>query len=462
MKPLIAPQGGITGESGSIRWALAGLSLSMLQSSLATSSANVALPTLAQAFAASFQQVQWVVLAYLLAITTLIVSVGRLGDITGRRRLLLAGISLFTLASVLCGVAPTLSLLIAGRAAQGLGAAVMMALTMAFVGEMAPKSRTGSAMGLLGTMSAIGTALGPSLGGVLIAGLGWRAIFLVNVPMGALTFLLVLRYLPADRPLPATGRPGFDHVGTALLALTLAAYALAMTMGRGSFGPLNAALLLAAAMGAGLFVRAERMAASPLIRMAMLRDRALSGSLAMSALVSTVMMATLVVGPFYLARAFGLGAALVGVALSVGPIAAALAGVPAGRLVDRFGAQRMTMAGLGAIAAGCVALSMMPVTLGLPGYIAPIIVITVGYALFQTANNSAIMADIRPDQRGVIAGMLNLSRNLGLVTGASVMGTVFAAAGMHTTFGVAAALIGTALAIALSMRVAVRTPAPNG
>ena len=119
----------------------------MLLSSLGTSIANVALPTLAQAFAASFQEVQWVVLAYLLAITTLIVSVGRLGDIIGRRRLLLAGILLFTVASVLCGVAPTLWLLIAARAVQGLGAAIMMALTMAFVGETVPKERPAAPWG---------------------------------------------------------------------------------------------------------------------------------------------------------------------------------------------------------------------------------------------------------------------------------------------------------------------------
>lgn len=449
----------------------------MLLSSLATSSANVALPTLVQAFAASFQQVQWVVLAYLLAITTLIVSVGRLGDLTGRRRLQLAGICVFTLASVLCGIAPTLSLLIAARAVQGLGAAVMMALTMAFVGDMVPKAKTGSAMGLLGTMSAIGTALGPSLGGVLIAVVGWRSVFLVNVPLGVVTLFLALRYLPADRPVPTTYRPGFDHVGTVLLALTLAAYALAMTLGRGSFGPLNVALLAVAVIGIGLFVHVERIAASPLIRMAMLRDRVLGASLAMSALVSTVMMATLVVGPFYLARAFGLDAARVGMVMSVGPIAAALAGVPAGRIADRFGAQGMTIAGLIGIAAGCVALSLMPVAFGLAGYVGPIVVITVGYALFQTAINSAVMADIVPDQRGVISGMLNLSRNLGLITGASVMGTVFAigsassklmtarpeavAAGMRSTFGVAAMLIGVALGAALRTRAAGRPPRPN-
>lgn len=477
MKPIIAQQAGVADRSTSVRWALVGLSLSTLLTSLATSSANVALPTLAQTFAASFQEVQWVVLAYLLAITTLIVSVGRLGDITGRRRLLLAGICLFTLASVLCAIAPTLPLLIAARSAQGFGAAIMMALTLAFVGETAPKARTGSTMGLLGTMSAIGTALGPSLGGVLIARFGWWAIFLVNVPLGVVAFLLALGYLPADRRESTVDRPGFDHVGTILLALTLAAYALAMTLGRASFGPLNVALLLAAAFGTALFVRVESVAGVPLIRMAMLRDRGLGASLAMSALVSTVMMATLVVGPFYLARGFGLDAALVGLVLSAGPVAAALAALPAGRIADRFGAPRTTIAGLAAIAAGCLGLSIVPVTAGLPGYIGPIIVVTAGYAQFQTANNSAVMTNIGADQRGVVAGILNLSRNLGLITGAAVMGAVFAfgaassnlmtarpeavAAGMRTTFGVAALLIAAALAIAVRTRAAGWGPCPN-
>ena len=461
-----------------VRWALACLSLSMLLSSLGTSIANVGLPTLAQAFNASFQEVQWIVIAYLLAITTLIVSVGRLGDIIGRRRLLLAGIFLFTLASALCGFAPTLWLLIGARALQGLGAAIMMALTMAFVGETVPKIKTGSAMGLLGTMSATGTALGPSLGGVLIAGLGWQAIFFITVPLGILTFFLAHRYLPADRQTPKTDRAGFDSVGTLLLALTLAAYALAMTIGRGSFGPLNMALLLAAGFGAGLFVLAEAQVASPLIRLAMFRNPLLSGSLAMSALVSTVMMATLVVGPFYLAHALGLDAALVGLVLAVGPFFAALTGVPAGRIADRFGAQRMTLFGLIGMAAGCLTLAVIPETLGICGYIAPIVVVTISYALFQTANNTAVMTDIRPDQRGVISGMLNLSRNLGLITGASALGAVFVlasattdittarpeavAAGMRITFAVALVLIAAAFAIAVKSRAPAMRPSLPG
>jgi EmrB/QacA subfamily drug resistance transporter len=475
-QPFIAASGQAAApraERARVRRALAGLSLSMLLSSLGISSANVALPTLAQAFNASFQHVQWIVLAYLLAITTLIVGAGRLGDLIGRRRLLLAGLILFTLASGLSGVAPTLGLLIAARAAQGAGAAVMMALTMAFVGETVPREKTGSAMGLLGTMSAIGTALGPSLGGLLIAGPGWRAIFFVNVPLGVLALVLVYRALPVDRG-PKTDRAGFDGIGMLLLALTLAAYALAMTLGRGRFGAVNIALLLGAVVGAGLFVRAEARAASPLIALATFRDGALSAGLATSALVSTVMMATLVVGPFYLSAALGLDAAVVGLVLSAGPLVAALTGVPAGRIADRFGAHRMTVVGLIAVAAGSLLLSVLPATLGIPGYIAPLVVMTSGYALFQTANNTAVMTDIGPDRRGVISGMLNLSRNLGLITGASALGAVFAlasattdiatarpdavAAGMRITFAVSAVLIVVALAIAVGSKKPAASP----
>lgn len=452
----------------SVRWALTSLSLSMLMPSLGTSIANAALPALAEAFAAPFQDVQWIVLTYLLAITTLIVSAGRLGDTIGRRRLMLIGIVVFTVASLLCGLAPTLWMLLVARGAQGLGAAIMMALAVAFVGDTVPESRTGSAMGLLGTMSAIGTTLGPSLGGLLIAGVGPGAIFLVNVPLGLLTLVLAYRHLPADHRASKSGRSGFDYAGTVVLMLTLAAYALAMTLGRGHFGLLNILLVSAAVVGAGSFLLIEANTASPLIRLAMFRDPALRASLAMSTLVSTVMMATLVVGPFYLVRALGLASVSMGFVLSAGPLVSALTGVPAGRIVDRFGTSRMTMAGLFAIAGGAAILSASPASLGVAGYLAPLVVMTAGHATFQAANNTALMTGIDPDRRGALAGLLGLSRNLGLITGASVMGAVFAigaassdvttappaaiTAGMRLTFVVAALLIVVALALAVRSR----------
>jgi EmrB/QacA subfamily drug resistance transporter len=436
----------------------------MFLSTLGISIANVGLPTMEQAFDVSFQEIQWIVIAYLLAITTLSVSVGRLGDIVGRRRLLLVGLALFAVASALCGLAPSLAVLIAARAVQGLGAAIMMALAIALVGDAVPKEKTGSAMGLLGTMSAVGTALGPSLGGVLIAAFGWQALFLVCAPLAALTFFVVHRSLPVDHKGAMSARTGFDTMGTMLLAATLAAYALAMTMGRGQFGALNVVLLIAAAVGIVAFVRVEARVASPVIQLAMLRERALSTGLVASALVSTVIMVTLVVGPFYLARALGFDAVFVGLFLAVGPVVVALAGIPAGRVVDRFGARRIAFTGLVGLALGSVLLATLPLSLGIAGYLAPVTILTAGYALFQTANNTGVMANVARERRGVVSGLLNLSRNLGLTTGASLMGAVFAfasqasaepeavAVGLRTTFAVGAVLIGVALVVALFSR----------
>lgn len=383
----------------SSRGALVCLSLSMLLASLGTSIANVGLPALAHVFNASFHAVQWVVLAYLFAITAVIVNAGRLGDRLGRRQLLLSGLLLFAAACALCAVAPSLPWLIGARVLQGLGAAVMMAMTLAMVGETVSRERTGRVMGWLGTMSAVGTAMGPSVGGMLLSLWGWRALFLVGAPLGMLAAALAFLYLPADRQAPAA------------------------TSGDGFWRPL--------------------------------KDPALRAGLAMSALVSAVIMSTFVVGPFYLSRGLGLDAAWMGLAMAVGPCVSALNGLPAGQLTDRLGSQRMTRAGLGVMGLGAL---LLAVASGLIAYLGSLILLTLGYSLFQAANNTAVMNDVEPARRGTVSGLLNLSRNLGLIFGAWALGAVFAwaspdvthataqtvANGLHVTFGVALALIVTA------------------
>lgn len=383
----------------SSRGALVCLSLSMLLASLGTSIANVGLPALAHVFNASFHAVQWVVLAYLFAITAVIVNAGRLGDRLGRRQLLLSGLLLFAAACALCAVAPSLPWLIGARVLQGLGAAVMMAMTLAMVGETVSRERTGRVMGWLGTMSAVGTAMGPSVGGMLLSLWGWRALFLVGAPLGMLAAALAFLYLPADRQAPAA------------------------TSGDGFWRPL--------------------------------KDPALRAGLAMSALVSAVIMSTFVVGPFYLSRGLGLDAAWMGLAMAVGPCVSALNGLPAGQLTDRLGSQRMTRAGLGVMGLGAL---LLAVASGLIAYLGSLILLTLGYSLFQAANNTAVMSDVEPARRGTVSGLLNLSRNLGLIFGAWALGAVFAwaspdvthataqtvANGLHVTFGVALALIVTA------------------
>lgn len=457
----------VRGGAASQAWAvLVSLALPMLLSSLGISIANVALPTIARDLSASFQSVQWIVLAYLLAMTTMVVSAGRLGDAIGRRRLLLGGVAVFTAASALCAVAPTLPLLIGARAMQGLGAAVMTTLTMALAGDAVPREKTGSLMGLLGTVSAIGTALGPSLGGILIATLGWRSVFFVNVPLGLAALLLAAHSLPAEAP--PSSRTRFDFIGAVLLSLTLGAYAVAMTIGRGQFGLLNGALVVVAIASCVAFVLYERSAESPLVPLSMFREPGISAGFATSALITTVVMATLVVGPFYLSGALALDASSIGLIMSAGPMVAALAGVPAGRLVDRIGSRRTMIAGLLGSMSGAAMMALLPSTLGVTGYVVPLVVITAGYALFQAANNTSVLTGVRAGQRGVVSGMLSLSRNLGLITGASMMGAVFALAsgaadavtasaaavttGMRATFTVAATLIGIAIMIASRTR----------
>ena len=380
----------------SSRGGLVALSLSMLLAALGTSIANVGLPSLAHAFAASFHAVQWVVLAYLLAITAVIVSAGRLGDYLGRRRLLLAGLLLFALASAGCAVSPSLPWLVGARALQGLGAAILIAMTLGMVGDTVSKQNTGRVMGLLGTMSALGTAMGPSLGGLLLSLWGWRALFLIGMPLAGLAAVLAYRYLPVDA--------------------------------------------------------CRRDASVPDTFWAPLRDAELRAGLAMSALVSAVIMATFVVGPFYLSRGLGLDPAWMGLAMAVGPAVAAITGIPAGYLTDRLGTWRLTLVGIGTML--CAALWLSQVS-GLATYIAALMVLTTGYSLFQAANNTAVMRDVPSTRRGTVAGLLNLSRNLGLIFGASALGAVFArsspdvtyatplsvAAGLHNTFAAAAGLI---------------------
>ena len=450
-----------TGTSGTAtgRGAILALAVTMMLGSLGVSLPYVALPTVSDAFGVSLQAVQWVVTSYLLAVTTLVVGVGRWGDILGPRKVLLAGLGLFTFATVVCAAAPAFWILLAGRTAQGAGAAALMALTLVIARQTVDKDKVGRVMGLLGTMSAVGTALGPTLGGALTAGFGWRAIFLALIPLSALGLALVLATLPPPAPAVRRSTAAIDGGGTLLMGLSIALYALAVSGVTGVW--MSAGLLLLAIVSGVGFVLVERRVATPLIQLAMLKDAKLLAGLTSNMLTSVVLMATLVVGPFYLSRGLGLDVTAVGAVVSVGPIVAALSGVPAGFFVDRFGSRAVLIAGLAQALVGCISLAVLSRAVGIAGYVAALAVLTSGYQLFLAANNTAVMMGAQEDQRGVISGMLTLSRNLGLTTGAALMGGIFAALigstgvdipdgvarAMNITFAFASALILAALIV---------------
>ena len=348
--------------------ALSALALSMLLASMGTSIANIALPAIALDMSQPVAAVQWVVTAYLLSLTVMAIAVGHLGDRFGLRPMLLFGLLLFSAASLACGFAPNLGLLVAARVVQGIGASFLMTITIALVRETVGAKRAGTAMGLLGTMSAIGTAAGPSLGGVLISLAGWRSVFVVLAPLALLAFVLATGFLRSGRNPASLAKLDF----------------------------------------------------------AFLRHGGLLPRLAANLCVAAVMMATLVIGPFFLGITLGLGPAAVGFVMSVGPIISMVSGVPSGRLVDHWSARQVSTLGLAAMVAGAFALAWLPHSFGVAGYLAAIAVLTPGYQLFQAANNTAVMEGVPEQRRGTVSGMLGFSRNLGLMLGALLVSAIFA------------------------------------
>ena len=406
------------------RLAIIALSGAVLLASMAVSITAIALPALSRAMDAPVAAVQWVVLIYLLSVTITIVLAGRCADLFGHRFILLTGLTIFTGSSLLCAIAPNLTTLIIARAIQGIGGAVLMALPVSILRGLVSSERTGSAMGLLASMSAIGTALGPALGGLLIAGFGWRSAFILLTVCGFILLALAIRAIPASAQTHKT-RHGLDLSGAFLLAVVLLLYAL-MASGQQSTIGLGLSITIPAALVALVFfIIVEVRSPSPLVPLPVLRNPAISASLLTNWLISSVMMAMLVVGPLFLSFGLLLGEAQTGLVVAVGPVVAALAGVPAGRLTDRFGTKRILTAGLGAMSIALISMAYLPVQIGITGYIVSLILLTPCFQLFLAGNNTAIMNAAPEDQRGIISGLMGLSRNLGFMTGASVMATIF-------------------------------------
>lgn len=383
------------------------LALSMLLASLGTSIANIALPTLSVVFSAPFAQVQAVVVAYLVALTVTVVIAGRLGDRHGLKPMLITGLVIYGVASLLCGFASNLGLLVGARALQGIGAAFLMTLAMALARQTAGKERIGRAMGLLGTVSALGMAIGPSLGGLLIELAGWRSLFWLQLLLAVVAFIFATVTLPEE------------DSNKSLLAKT---------------------------------------------RLWSVMDRRLAPSLLLNLLVFAIMMATLTVGPYYLSLGLELKATQVGLIMAAGPVISIFSGIPSGRLVDSWGSNRVLLLGLSLLTAGAFLFAFLPNMMGVGGYVLAIIVLTPGYQLFQAANNTGTLMSIPREQQGTVSGLLNLSRNTGAILGAAGLGAVFAfgvgaaelaqasgsaiATGMQFTFLVAGCLMVCAMVVA--------------
>ncbi len=389
---------------------------------------NVALPTLRRELHASYAGVEWIVAGYLLVISALLLSAGRLGDLLGHRRVYSGGLLVFTLGSALCGTANALGALVAARALQALGAAAMMAMGPAIVTAIFPPERRGRALGAITSVVAVGLTLGPTLGGFIVQQLSWRWIFLPNLPIGVAGAAWAARVLPGTRPLhPAA----LDRRGALLLALALGAGvgAVQASSEGGGRPPALAAVALLAGI---LLVRHVRRAPAPVVDPALFASRVFTAGLVGGLLSYAALFASTLLTPFFLAHVKGLSAAGLGAMLTAIPLALSVASPAAGWLSDRFGPRLLCPIGMAVLASGLATLALAGPGDGLPSIAARLALCGAGMGLFQPPNNSAVMGALPRERLGSGGGMLATARNVGMVAGIALSGALFRARGGAT------------------------------
>ena len=322
MPPSLTPTIPLTNSQKS--WVLLGIGLSVLMSTLDVGIINVALPTLVEFFHTSFPKAQWAILGYQLVSSGLVLGATRLGDMWGKKSLYLGGLIVFTISSLLCGLAPSIEALIGFRALQGLGSLFISGLGLAIITEVFPASERGRAVGTIGAVVSLGVALGPSVGGLLIGFAGWHSVFLVNVPLGILAVLVVFRVVPPSiRP---TDPQRFDAIGALLAFVTLGCFALGMTQGQSQgFGSTSAlALLSLAVINFVSFLLLQSRLTYPLLELDLFRNLQLSMGLLSGWIVFIVLTGTLLITPFFLEGVMNYSTAKVGLLLAVSPVTSGL------------------------------------------------------------------------------------------------------------------------------------------
>ena len=405
--------------------------------------ANVALPVLTREFGASLTLSQWVILGYVLCITALLLPAGRLADMLGRKEVFLGGFAVFAAASALCGLAPSMELLIAARVLQGLGGALMQANMLALLVQAFPARQRGQALGLNGSVVSVGLLSGPVVGGIITEYLGWRWAFYVNVPICAIAAPVGWRLL---RPTPRAQGQRFDPAGAALFFVAVVCLLLALNQGE-TWGWTSAATLgtLLLALGAAAaFVWVERRVAQPTVDLGLFRNRGFSAAVAAAFLSFLAISPVALLMPFYYQLVLGLPADQTGLLLVAIPASAAIFSPIGGSLSDRFGTRLVATAGLLLETAGLASLLFLPAEGSPLPVAARLAVVGVGFALFGSPNTSALMSSVPRTHLGLMGGFQALTRNLASSLGQAIGGAgwsiaVLAAAGALGSAGAAAA-----------------------
>ena len=400
--------------------------LAALLGTVDVSIVNIALPTIVAEFDTSFGAVQWVVLSYLLTQATLVLGMGRLADIAGRKVIFVTGFFVFIVGSMLSGLSPGVGWLILFRIVQGIGAAMIFSIQFALITESFPPAERGRALGLNSSIVSIGIISGPILGGLIIDTVDWRWIFYVNVPIGIIGILAALRYIPHTKP---QGGERFDFLGGSLFLVGLLALLLGLTWGqdRGFGDSLVVGLYATAVLALIAFVIVETVVDHPMLDLHMFRSSDFTVSLLTRFATFVAMGGVVIVFPFFLTNVLELRPRGVGLVLAALPFAMGVSSPLAGSWSDRKGPRKVSMVGLVVLVA---AFGVGNVLIGADSVVWMFLLMTVliglGFGTFTSPNNSAVMGSAASHRLGVASSLITITRITGWVTGVAVIGTIWA------------------------------------
>jgi EmrB/QacA subfamily drug resistance transporter len=404
---------------------LIAIGMSTFMSALDTSVVNTVLPIITKSFDSHIASVEWVVIIYLLIVSGLLLSFGRLGDIRGHKSVFLTGFSIFIISSALCGMSPKIELLILFRGLQAIGAAMLAANSPAILTKSFPSSQRGQALGLQATMTYLGLTAAPSLGGWLTDLVSWRAVFYINLPVGLFALVLAWMFIPVDGE--EKRREPFDFQGALLFLASLIALLLGLNQGYawGWFSPPIIGLFIFAAIFLAAFIYVEKRRTNPLLDLRLFANRIFSASVLSAVLNYIAVFSVLLLMPFYLLQGREFSPSQAGLVLTVQPIMMAIIAPISGSISDRIGTRIPSVSGMLVLTAGIFLMSRLDPASTIPEICIVLAIIGLGTGTFISPNNSAIMGAAARERQGIAAGLLATARSTGMVLGVGLAGAIF-------------------------------------
>ncbi|MBI2917683.1 MAG: MFS transporter [Chloroflexi bacterium] len=419
----------MTGTRSSSKWlGLVAVGFGVFQGTMDAGMINISFPRLSEALDVSPATVVWVQAVFLLVSTGLLLTVGRLGDVWGRKRFYITGFALFTLGLALSAASQNIYQLIGFRAVTAVGQALMTANSSAIITAIFPPQERGRAFGVMeGVVVGLGLSSGPLLGGFLLDMLGWRSIFYARVPVALVGIVLAWRLLREER------HPGravkLDPAGAVTSFLVLAGLLLWLNQGAriGWANPTLATLLVGVGACAVTFVVIEFKVKAPVLDLRLFRYRNLSLTM-MAHVLQFIAWATLTfMLPFYLIRGLGLSASQAGMVATLSPAVRIAVGPFSGLLSERFGTRPLAVMGLATMAAGLYVMAQLGADTPLLIVVAPFLLVSFGFAVFEPPNSSAIMGAVPRERLGMGSALIGTARQTGMSTGIALAGSLFAA-----------------------------------